>query len=339
MQKPIFFSLVSFFLLLLISCDPLVDDPDVTIFKDGKGTVGAKGGIISVEDSNSQLNGVKIEIPEGALSSDIEISIHEVGNEFLLKEAEPDAFWIRMEPSGAKFEKPVKIGIPYGNKNPEEITMWWSDGIDKGGEVPFMEIDANKKMYYAGLDHFTYFGLTGIFGGASTQLVKDSRDDKYYLARKVGTQWWFMNDAAFNVPGSRVYNDVDSMANKYGRLYNWQMSKQACPSGWRLPSKTDFQNLELEMGMTEGEVLKMDGIRTNANVIGNLTIMGITNYLQGSYDDDSGYDGFGYYTGYWTSTESYNNFAWSYSVFKATWFFVPFEDTRKEGFNSVKCMK
>jgi len=72
----------------------------------------------------------------------------------------------------------------------------------------------------------------------------DDRDNKYYKTVKIGEQVWMSENLAFN-PGSNcwAYDGKQSNVAKYGYLYNWETAKYACPSGWRLPSKSDFETL------------------------------------------------------------------------------------------------
>jgi uncharacterized protein (TIGR02145 family) len=47
----------------------------------------------------------------------------------------------------------------------------------------------------------------------------------------------------YNANGSKCYENQESNCQKYGRLYNWKTAKSACPSGWHLPSKDEWQTL------------------------------------------------------------------------------------------------
>ena len=47
-------------------------------------------------------------------------------------------------------------------------------------------------------------------------------------------------------------------ADKYGRLYNWETAKNVCPTGWHLPTDTEWTTLTNYLGGKEvaGEKLK-----------------------------------------------------------------------------------
>ena len=57
---------------------------------------------------------------------------------------------------------------------------------------------------------------------------------------------------------SFCYNNKESNCAKYGRLYTWNAAKKACPAGWHLPSKVEFEMLINLVGgkSTAGKVLK-----------------------------------------------------------------------------------
>jgi uncharacterized protein (TIGR02145 family) len=42
---------------------------------------------------------------------------------------------------------------------------------------------------------------------------------------------------------SWCYDNKESNCEKYGRLYNWNAAKTACPAGWHLPSREEWQEL------------------------------------------------------------------------------------------------
>lgn len=42
----------------------------------------------------------------------------------------------------------------------------------------------------------------------------------------------------------------------YGGLYNWNAAKNACPTGWHLPSDEEFMQLEKNLGMNKKELVE-----------------------------------------------------------------------------------
>ena len=148
-----------------------------------------------------------------------------------------------------------------------------------------------------------------------------------------------------------VRNNDDSNLPSRGRLYNWAAvadTRGLCPSGWHIPTDSEWKTLELELGMplsdveasgergsNEGQALKAspsDSPSWNGNNSSEF------NAYPGGARDDNG----GYYAGtsdsfMWTSTLFDENSAWirdldsDTSIERYNW-------STRYGF-SVRCVK
>ena len=87
---------------------------------------------------------------------------------------------------------------------------------------------------------------------------KDSRDGKSYRVIKIDGQTWMAENLNYKTKNSKcLYNNASNCA-KYGRLYNWDDAKNACPVGWYLPSVGDWEAMVAAVGgsSTAGKKLK-----------------------------------------------------------------------------------
>ena len=174
----------------------------------------------------------------------------------------------------------------------------------------------------------------------STGTMTDSRDGQTYKTVAIGTQTWMAENLNFETENSYCYKDSASYCAKYGRLYTWAAATTACPSGWHLPTKAEFETLFAAVGgkSIAGQKLK--------SATGWPTKSGITNEdafafsaLPAGYRNDLGdYLNEGYNAGYWSSTEygSYNAYS---MLLDCNYGEASLYYDRNNGGFSVRCLK
>jgi uncharacterized protein (TIGR02145 family) len=177
--------------------------------------------------------------------------------------------------------------------------------------------------------------------------IKDKRDGREYSALKIDSLSWIIENLAYlpyvNDPtdvsfDDRLYyvyayegGDINEAKenqnyNRYGVLYNWKASINACPEGWRLPTDEDWKSLEKYFGMEEFEA-EMQNWRNSGDV--GIKLKDSVGWLSGGRGDNSswfnalpgGYNGYnggafggGYNASFWTSTKCRDQFAYYRSL-------------------------
>jgi hypothetical protein len=79
----------------------------------------------------------------------------------------------------------------------------------------------------------------------------DGRDGQTYKTVTIDGKTWMAQNLNYKAEGSWCYNDDESNGNIYGRLYDWDTAKTACPVGWHLPTRQEWDDLVAYVGDRE----------------------------------------------------------------------------------------
>ena len=137
--------------------------------------------------------------------------------------------------------------------------------------------------------------------------IPNITDDTQWLNNTTGAWAYYNNDAANNV--------------KYGKLYNWHAvskttngNKNVCPTGWHVPTDTEWTVLTDYLGGegVAGGKMKEVGITSWNSPNTDVTNISLFTGLPGGIIYGvGGYGSIGSYGYWWSSTEDSTNDAWN----------------------------
>jgi uncharacterized protein (TIGR02145 family) len=219
-----------------------------------------------------------------------------------------------------------------------------------------------------------------------TSSITDPRDFINYATVRIGNQWWMAenlkatqytngvsigttNPATLDISGESApkyqwaYDGNESNVSTYGRLYTWNAatdSRGICPSGWHLPSETEWNVLIAFLidnkynydGSTSGNYIAKSlasttGWRsfTTIGAVGNedypakRNVTGFTSLPGGCKRDDNGLFDYMIWDGFWWSSISYDaNQAWFFRI-DAGVNYASFTVNKKWNGYSIRCIK
>lgn len=159
--------------------------------------------------------------------------------------------------------------------------------------------------------------------------MTDTRDGKTYKTVSLGFQTWMAQNLNYSSSKSYCYKDSSSYCTKYGRLYTWAAAmdsvrtgcgygktcsvsgdvKGVCPTGWHLPSVSEWEILTTYVGGASkaGQRLKsISGWNGNGNGKDSFGFSA----LPAGHNVNVSFFGEGNYAYFWSSTEDYSNDAY-----------------------------
>ena len=147
-------------------------------------------------------------------------------------------------------------------------------------------------------------------------VLTDERDGKQYATVTIGNQTWmaenleyFDENANPDLDGNSWDFSLDTnnrCEGKCGRLYDWNAAIKSCPTGWHLPSYSEWALLISNMGtQTAGQKMRTKSYRECYKGVVGLDIYGFSAVEAGAYKNDENnkktyYDSYSTY--FWTST-------------------------------------
>jgi len=105
------------------------------------------------------------------------------------------------------------------------------------------------------------FRTAGTSSYNTTTFIDDRDGTTYKKVVMPNGKTWMAENLNFEADGSKCLEKeyvftCKEYFKEYGRLYSWDAAQKSCPSGWRLPSNDDWDNLINSVGSNAGVKLK-----------------------------------------------------------------------------------
>ena len=125
------------------------------------------------------------------------------------------------------------------------------------------------------------------------------------------------------------FSDDEKNVVEFGYYYKWEVAKNVCPTGWKLPSKNDFETLLNFVSSNNKNAY--DALISEGDSGFSAKLFG----WRGSY---GGFSGFGENTIFWTSSDYRSHYRLGFGIFKEDKNAFLLDDYDTRGF-VVRCLK
>jgi len=207
----------------------------------------------------------------------------------------------------------------FGTTNPPEqiLTNYAQTGIDKDNleykTTYYWKVIAKDVKGNTTEGPVWQFSTLNLSFGTLT----DSRDGQNYTTIEIGKQWWMAENMNYRSNRSYCYDNDRAFCEKYGRLYTWEAALSACPDGWHLPAKEEFEEMVDYLGGIEEAGGKLKDYESsywrNPNT-GASNISGFKALPAGRRYDHGLSTGSGFYAQFYSSTEYQTNEAYNLTL-------------------------
>jgi uncharacterized protein (TIGR02145 family) len=172
-------------------------------------------------------------------------------------------------------------------------------------------------------------------------VLYDERDGRTYKTVRIGTQVWMAENLAYSSGSGWCYGLRNDNCETFGKLFEWEAAKNACPSGWQLPTEDEWKVLIEYVGgkKVAGGKLKESGYSHWASPNTDASDMFGFGAIPGGFRHPAGlFKNLGNMATFWTSSKCSGNGACAISFSSRSANAEKIATNRLDG-RSVRCIK
>lgn len=153
---------------------------------------------------------------------------------------------------------------------------------------------------------------------------------------RIGSKIWTAQNLNYRSDNSWCYANDPAACTTYGRLYDHEAAKTACPSGWHLPTDEEWNAMTDEIGgmAGAGSTLKSSG---GWNISGGGEDIYGFRILPAGGSGSGNFKHLGYHAFFWSSTLSSKDKSWYWNFSRDASAYRGTEDLAKAF--SVRCVQ
>jgi len=110
------------------------------------------------------------------------------------------------------------------------------------------DISIAAQKIAAGLFDLSENSSSSVSSSSSRATITDPRDKQIYEIVKIGNLTWMAKNMNHKAGAFWCYDNENFNCEKYGLLYDWHTAMKVCPSGWKLPSRGEWNDLVQTIG-------------------------------------------------------------------------------------------
>ena len=103
---------------------------------------------------------------------------------------------------------------------------------------------STKQLFYMKSISLAILLLACISSYAQHSVFIDPRDGQHYETLEIGNHTWFKENIRFKTKTAQFYKNDSTQFGKYGYLYSKKDIQKVCPTGWHLPTKDDWMEVD-----------------------------------------------------------------------------------------------